>query len=158
MYFHHTRYAPIFRFWERWIHAFAKRVGAQIPITEPTTFQSECAALTLQQSKSQTGGGPKQCQIHCFNYRWVDLPCNLLLFYDHSAYTTSCSADTCCLWKPHKRSSVRNTKGSCSRVEKIYRTPLFPWQEITLKISDFHQTSNVLHHRKEWALTRCHGF
>ncbi len=46
---------------ERRIHTFAKCVGAKIPITEPTAFQSECAASPLQRSKSQTSGGPEQC-------------------------------------------------------------------------------------------------
>ncbi len=36
-------------------------VGAKIPITEPTAFQSECAASPLQRSKSQTSEGPEQC-------------------------------------------------------------------------------------------------
>ncbi len=44
----------VFRCWERRIHTFAKCVGAKIPITEPTAFQSECAASLLQWSKSQT--------------------------------------------------------------------------------------------------------
>ncbi len=36
-------------------------VGAKIPITEPTAFQSECAASPLQRNKSQTSEGPEQC-------------------------------------------------------------------------------------------------
>ncbi len=46
---------------KRRIHTFAKCVGAKIPITEPTAFQSECAASPLQRSKSQTSEGPEQC-------------------------------------------------------------------------------------------------